>query len=261
MRSFVLDKKLFNPQLYSGLIKLWFGDLPRRATQPDPSAISRWFGLDESTKAAFDGECYHTCGDALRSIGPSKLTLPTFVNADADRANYPELASPFVQELEAVDGTGGEDAATNAALGLTLLLDQVPRNVFRDDQALIYQHYDRLSRAVSAEIRARQLDVSEHFADSPPWRSWFYMPLEHSESAADQDLLLERLADLRVRAEQREGAAAAGGYMQKQLDYAEKHAGIIRKFGRFPHRNKFLGRETTAEETAWLEGGGDTFGT
>jgi uncharacterized protein (DUF924 family) len=71
-------------------------------------------------------------------------------------------------------------------------------------------------------------------------RVFLYLPFEHSELLADQ----ERSVQLT--------AARAPGY----LKYAEEHLEIIRRFGRFPHRNRMLGRATTAEEQAFLDGGG-----
>ncbi len=75
----------------------------------------------------------------------------------------------------------------------------------------------------------------------PPERQFFYLPFEHSESLADQ----ERCCAL---------FAAAGD--ADLLKWAELHADIIRRFGRFPHRNAVLGRATTPEEQAFLDGGG-----
>ena len=96
---------------------------------------------------------------------------------------------------------------------------------------------DPLARAVAERALARGFDRQ---VPSPEWQ-FFYLPFEHSESLADQ----ERCCAL---------FAAAGD--ADLLKWAELHADIIRRFGRFPHRNAVLGRATTPEEQAFLDGGG-----
>ena len=123
----------------------------------------------------------------------------------------------------------------DGALALVLLLDQIPRNVFRnsghafatDSLAL---HHAR--RAIDAGHDAR-IDASLRF--------FFYMPFEHSEAIADQDRAVELFT-------------ALGN--TDLLGYANAHRDVIVRFGRFPHRNRALGRDSTPEEQAWLEAGG-----
>ena len=260
-RSFVLDKKLFNPSLYSSLVQFWFNGVAPRASNISPEVVSRWFGVgtDAAFKSRFDADCRSAYGEALASIGPERFPLPQFVDIDTDRTNYPDIVCSFVDQLENAENVE-EESSTNAALGLTLLLDQIPRNIFRNNQSLIYNHYDRVSRAVGSEIRARKLDRAERFANYPPWRVWFYLPLEHSESSKDHDIMQQMLVDMQARAEQRHDTDAME-YIKTQVDYETRHANIINKFGRYPHRNKALNREATPEEREWLEGGGETFGT
>ena len=122
----------------------------------------------------------------------------------------------------------------DGALALVLLLDQFPRNCFRrsghayatDPLARYYA-----TRAVEAGLDARV---------DPALRVFMYLPFEHSEDSADQARSIElmRLVD--------------AGYMQ----YAVAHRDVIARFGRFPHRNRELGRESTPEEQAWLDAGG-----
>ncbi len=126
-----------------------------------------------------------------------------------------------------------EDA--EGALALLILLDQIPRNIFRgtghafatDGLAL---HYAR--RAVEAGLDARV---------EPDLRGFVYMPFEHSEDIADQHRAVELFR-------------ALGN--ETYLDYAVRHLEVIEEFGRFPHRNHALGRVNTAEEQAWLDAGG-----
>jgi uncharacterized protein (DUF924 family) len=121
------------------------------------------------------------------------------------------------------------------ALALVIVLDQFPRNMFRGD-ARTYAA-DPLARAVAARAIARAFDQ----CFPPAERRFFYLPFEHSEHLADQ----ERCVALNRAAGDEEG-----------VKWAELHADIIRRFGRFPHRNGVLGRATTAEEQAFLDGGG-----
>jgi len=120
-------------------------------------------------------------------------------------------------------------------LALLILLDQFPRNMFRG-QARAFAT-DPMARAVAAGALVRGFDAEV----SPEMRSFFYLPFEHSEEMADQ---MRALALYK----------AAGD--ADNLKWAELHADIIRRFGRFPHRNAVLGRATTAEEQAFLDQGG-----
>lgn len=126
-------------------------------------------------------------------------------------------------------------ASAEGALALVLLLDQIPRNVFRDS-AHAYAT-DPLAR----HYAARAVDARFDTAVDPALRVFFYLPFEHSEDLADQ----------------RRSLALHGGLGGDDADrWAVLHLRIIERFGRFPHRNAALGRETTAEERAFLEAGG-----
>jgi uncharacterized protein (DUF924 family) len=123
----------------------------------------------------------------------------------------------------------------DGALALVIVLDQFPRNMFRDDSRAFAA--DALARAAAGDAIAHGYDTEI----TVPERRFFYLPFMHSEALADQ----ERCARL---------CEAAGD--QEGVDYARVHAEIIRRFGRFPHRNKVLGRPTTEAERAFLESGG-----
>lgn len=127
------------------------------------------------------------------------------------------------------------EQSAQSALALLILLDQFPRNMFRDDARAFAT--DPLARAVAAGAIVRGFDsqVPEEL------RKFFYLPFEHSEDLADQ----ERCIALNK---------AAGNV--ENLKWAEIHADIIRRFGRFPHRNAALGRATTSEEKDFLDSGG-----
>src|SRR5690606_41995221 len=81
-----------------------------------------------------------------------------------------------------------------------------------------------------------------------------YLPLEHAEDLACQDLAVERFAALSAPAPEAERELFAG-----YLDYAERHRQVIQRFGRFPHRNAILGRPSSAEEEVFLAGPGSRF--
>jgi len=89
----------------------------------------------------------------------------------------------------------------------------------------------------------------------PAQRVFLVLPYEHSESLADQHESMRLFKALQISAPD-PWRPLLDGY----LDYARQHLEIIQRFGRFPHRNRALGRESTSEERAWLEGGGAVFG-
>lgn len=133
-------------------------------------------------------------------------------------------------------------AEVRQCLALIVLLDQFPRNMFRGT-----------ARAFAADARAR--DATRHALASgfdnsmkPVERQFTYLPLEHSESLRDQEQCLELMQSLSVFPE------TADLHV-----WAEKHLVIIRRFGRFPHRNAALGRESTSEEIEFLKQPGSGF--
>ena len=121
------------------------------------------------------------------------------------------------------------------ALALVIVLDQFPRNMFRHT-ARSYAA-DPLARTVARRAIARGFDLKV----AMPQRTFFYLPFEHSEELADQE---RSVALMRATGD------------ADLLKWAELHADIIRRFGRFPHRNAVLGRTTAPEEQAFLDQGG-----
>jgi len=174
-----------------------------------------------------------TAGDVLaywRALGPKRW----FVK---DAAVDAEIRAKFLGlYTAAVTGSLGpwEDDASGA-LAHIIVLDQFPRNVFRGSAAAFAA--DPLACAAAGRAIDRGFDRQAAKAERP----FFYLPYMHSEALADQ----ERCCDL---------CRAAGD--EGTLKYAELHVDIIRRFGRFPHRNAVLGRVTTPEEQAFLDGGG-----
>jgi uncharacterized protein (DUF924 family) len=125
------------------------------------------------------------------------------------------------------------------ALALVILLDQFPRNLYRGSAHQFAT--DPLARRIAAEAIARGHDK----AVEAEMRDFFYLPFEHSEDMADQD---------RAVALCQAAAEAAGD--PDLAKWALIHRFIVDRFGRFPHRNRCLGRETTPEEQAFLDQGG-----
>ncbi len=162
--------------------------------------------------------------------GPAKW----FAKDDAFDA---ELRARFLYEHFAAARREREAMLDHAdgALAVILLLDQVPRNVFRDSAHAFAT--DPLAREYAQRAIAAGFDIKI----DPALRIFFYLPFEHSEDIADQDrtvALCEALGDANY------------------LKYAQAHRDVIRRFGRFPHRNRALGRVNTAEEQDWLDAGG-----
>ena len=122
-----------------------------------------------------------------------------------------------------------------SALALVLLLDQIPRNVFRTS-AHAYAT-DPMARAVAERAIGHGFDLQVE----PELRTFFYLPFMHSEAMLDQQRALELYQSI-----DQPGADK----------WAVHHHAIIERFGRFPHRNRLLGRATTPAEQAFLDGGG-----
>jgi uncharacterized protein (DUF924 family) len=127
----------------------------------------------------------------------------------------------------------------DGALALLLLTDQIPRNIFRGSAHAFAT--DPMARAIADLALSRDF----HLQVEPPLRPFFYLPFEHSEDIVDQDCAMALF----------KGHADQTGDLES-LRWAELHRDIIERFGRFPHRNTALGRETTIEEARFLAEGG-----
>ena len=129
-----------------------------------------------------------------------------------------------------------EGLRPEAHLALIIALDQFPRNMYRDTPAAFA--WDRYALAAAKRMIERKSDI--HLPQQK--RAFAYMPFMHSENLTDQEECV-RLSDARLDDE-------------GTLKFAKIHRDIILRFGRFPHRNRILGRETLPEEQAFLESGG-----
>ncbi|KJZ74954.1 hypothetical protein HIM_05685 [Hirsutella minnesotensis 3608] len=216
-----------------------------------------------------------------------------FGGQELDRA----CVERFGPALEAIRDSGVRSGADMLAvarpqdpsewLGLVLLLDQMPRNCYRGDAAAVaFTIFDPIARGVALAAMQRGVPDEEpatrwRFA----YRQWFYLPLMHSEDVATHEVAEQAYERMRrdvsalidggdaapdgsaVGGEDRARAAAvvranaddARKLVDMQILFEKKHFDIIKRFGRYPHRNKVLGRTSTPEEVEYLENGGETF--
>jgi uncharacterized protein (DUF924 family) len=192
-------------------LAFWF-----EATREDPDRIPErkawWFGPDPERDRQLERLHLHFC--------------------EAARAGH----------LDGLADTPG------GCLALILLLDQLPRNLYRGN-----------ADAFASDARALELCLEGHRAglDQPLSlieRVFFWMPLQHAEDLERQELGVQLFSSLASE------DPARGVLWSEFADFAELHRDIIQRFGRFPHRNAALRRATTDREEAWLEAGGATFG-
>jgi len=157
-----------------------------------------------------------------------------------DDAFDDRIRAAFAGPVETAIAGGLDAMAVDAegALALILLLDQFPRNLHRGTP-----------QAFAGDARARRiarfaLARGAERAMSPKHRVFLYLPFEHSESLPDQELSVALFATLDDA---------------RTLDYAVRHRDVIARFGRFPHRNAALGRDSTPEEIEFLKTPGSSF--
>lgn len=192
-----------------------------------------WFGETEQNIIEGRGQLWFACSDEIDQQIQSRFG--DFVLAAANGELDHWRASP------------------RSCLALLVLLDQFTRNIYRgsgqafaSDPMALAICYDLLTQGFD-----RLLSASE--------RLFCYLPLEHSEAIEDQRRCVQLFTDLAAEVKQQYGeqyTAMFKGY----IDYAVDHHDIIAEFGRFPHRNELLGRESSQAELGYLQGGGKTFG-
>ena len=131
----------------------------------------------------------------------------------------------------------------DACLALIILLDQFPLMIFRGERR------GYLDGDLALPVAHHLVGHDLHKDYTPSQRLFAYLPFEHSESLADQELALALFGEMRDLP----GMAMA-------YDYAVKHWEVVKRFGRFPHRNEVLGRVSTPEEIEFLKQPGSRFG-
>lgn len=162
-----------------------------------------------------------------------------------DAAFDAQIRAHFVADVEAA--IAGQlttwSKTQKGALALLILLDQFPRNLFRNTAKAFAG--DALARTVAQRV----IDLGWDADYLPVQRVFIYLPFEHAESLAEQARSLQLFSAL----------AAAHPETTPYFDYAERHQAVIAQFGRFPHRNGALGRTSTAAELAYLAQPGSGF--
>jgi uncharacterized protein (DUF924 family) len=151
-------------------------------------------------------------------------------------------------ERAAAGGLDAWRATPTGALALVIALDQFPRNLHRESPLAFAS--DPLARDVAKDARARRFDR----ALAPVERAFLYLPYEHAEDLALQEESVALFGELAA-----EAPPELADHLRETLDYARRHRDIIARFGRFPHRNRVLGRASTALEEAFLREPGSSF--
>jgi len=182
--------------------------------------------------------------DAAIAQAQKKLWWSKDDTVDADmRSRYGDL-------MAAAAGGAHDDwaAEPRGRLALILLFDQFPRNMYRDTpRAFSFDHFAReLALAGIACGADQQLRPIE--------RVFCYLPLEHAESLELQERCVALYTALAADVPEADQPVFAG-----YVNFAQRHHDIISRYGRFPHRNRILGRTSTQEETAFLQQPGSSF--
>jgi len=178
---------------------------------------------------------------------PDEWTYPTEKAHQwfrGDEAFHRRIREEFGEDLKlAEEGQLDSWAATaRGRLALIIVIDQFVRNIYQDSPHAFAQD------AKALELTLVGIDQELDLKLKPVERHFFYMPLMHAENRAAQKKSVElftKLAD--------DCPPAVEIPMRMALDYAERHAKIIERFGRFPHRNEDLGRASTPEEIGFLK--------
>lgn len=208
------------PRRAAEILAYWFSTLDDaarldRAEEPFRSCFQRWYGKDP----AIDAE--------IRT-----RFEPLLVETARDGRRLTDTIAAWTRE-------------PHGLLALVVLLDQLPRNMYRDTSRM-YAH-DPLALAVTVAA------IREYIGDEAlpiVWRMFLYVPLMHVENVTIQEYMLAQFDDLLERARSRSPQNV--DFFAFARDYARRHVEVVAKFGRFPHRNAILGRESTAEEQAFL---------
>ncbi len=216
------------------VLEFWFAPL----SPPAPGGPGAPHAADATANATANA----TTNATASATAPAASIRREWFRKDA--AFDAEVRSRFAGLVaQALAGGLGEWCATpEGSLARVLVLDQFTRNAHRDTAQAFAG--DARARATAADAIERGFDRSLR-----PVERWFmYMPFEHSESQDDQQ---RSLALFRALADE------TG--LSEPVEWAERHAEVIRLFGRFPHRNTILGRASSPEETEFLRSPGSRF--
>lgn len=213
-------------EVSTAILEYWFSSLDDavlldRQTEPFASCFARWYGkqpaIDDEIRARFE---------------------PALLAATKDGARWDQEVAAWQQ-------------APLGLLALVVLLDQFPRNMYRDS-ARMYAHDDLALSVTTLAIREY-----EERGLSLVQRMFLYVPLMHSENLTIQQAMVARFESLVELAALQSPKNKA--FFEFALDYAKRHRQVIETFGRFPHRNAILGRTSTAAEVEFLKRDGSSF--
>ena len=168
-----------------------------------------------------------------------------------DEQRDAEIVARFTDRVNAARAGELQDwqQTPRGQLALILLLDQMPRNIYRGTAEAFASDESALALCMQGIANGTERELG------PAECLFYYMPLQHAESLEAQEHSV-KVYDALAESVAPELADIFAGC----ADYARRHHDIIARFGRFPHRNTILGRSSAPEELAFLEGGGDTFG-
>ena len=208
------------PARANAVVDYWFGDLGDAsrldpASEPFKTRYARWYGKDPS----IDAEIRRLFEVDLESVtrGPA-----------------------WMQTVEAWS------AAPDGLLALTILLDQLPRNMYRGT-ARMYEH-DVLALLVAS----RALEQASQRDATLVRRMFLVVPFMHAENLPLQRFTVDAFRSLATESETRSPANV--DFFRMALRYAERHLEVVEAYGRFPHRNAILGRTSTSAEETYLSG-------
>ncbi|MEH6357344.1 MAG: DUF924 family protein [Pseudomonadales bacterium] len=180
---------------------------------------------------------------------PAKKRSNLWFGASAETDSL--ITTRFEVDLQAAAAGAYNDwcELPEGRLALIILLDQFPRNIYRGTaQAFAYDEQ-------ACQLCMEGLKQGHDQKLMPAYRTFYYMPLEHSESLQLQQHCVELFNRFYQQSD-----PAIRETLRNSLEFAQQHLDIIEKFARFPHRNTLLGRESTAQELAYLEESGVNFG-
>lgn len=185
-------------------------------------------------------------GNIDKLSSPEKNKIPLWFMKSDELDN--QIKEKFSGELENVIDNANYLEEADKALALIILIDQFSRNIFRNNKRAFEKDHIALDTALKAINKG--FDKQFH----PVKRIFFYLPLEHSEDLEMQNKcvkIMKKMVD--------EIDPILKTDIENYYNYALKHRDIIKMFGRFPHRNKILGRDSTPEELVFLEKPGSSF--
>lgn len=189
--------------------------------------LAFWFGTPDSDEWDQERKAWFTKDPQFDAVLRASF-LPTWDTARAGRDDWSHAI----------------DASPEVGCARIVLLDQFPRNMFRGDPRSFATDAQALALATRMVERGDDLRLP-----TPYHRMFCYMPFEHAESLEAQRRAVELMTALR---EDTAGRVDV-------VEWAVRHQAIIERFGRFPHRNALLGRESSPEETAFLQQPGSSF--